>query len=154
MCKKITYRNGDAIVGCRFQYIKFREKQEKVKEGECFSERRRPLGNSNCKVFMKIKYFELIESWRLTSFHLEHSHELTPGSVFLIPTYRYIPKRFKDMLEFNSNQGLPAADNIELVLKMAGGYYKGTFTRKDTRNHIDKYKRGKLRVLVFMMLIC
>lgn len=51
------------------------------------------------------------------------------------------------MLEYNSDQGLSTTDNIELVLKMAGGYFKGTFTRKDARNHIDKYKRTKLRAL-------
>ncbi|XP_078181731.1 protein FAR-RED IMPAIRED RESPONSE 1-like [Carex rostrata] len=147
VCKKTSYKNGDAVVGCRFQCVKFRRKQEKVKDGERFPERRRPSGNSDCKVFMTVKYSELTGSWRVISLHLEHSHELTPGSSFLIPAYRYIPKRFKDMLEFNTDQGLPTADNIDLVLKMAGGYYKGTFTRKDARNHIDKYKRGKLRAL-------
>lgn len=147
VCKKTTYKNGSVVVGCRFQCVKFRAKQEKVNEGERFPERRRPSGNSNCKVFMTVKYSELTGSWRVISLQLEHTHELTPGSSFLIPAYRYITKRFKDMLEFNSDQGLPASDNIELVLKMSGGYYKGTFTRKDARNHIDQYKRGKLRAL-------
>lgn len=147
VCKRTFHKKGGNVVDFRFECTKFREKREKVEEGEPFPERRRPSGNSNCKVFLKIKYSQLTGSWRVDKLFLEHNHELTPGSSFLIPGYRYIPKRFKDMLEFNSDQGLSPANNIELVLKMAGGYFKGTFTRKDARNHIDNYKRGKLRAL-------
>lgn len=74
-----------------------------------------------------------------------YNYELIPGSSFLIPTYRYIQKRFKDKLEYNSDQGLSSTDNIELVLRMMG--ILRVPLRKDARNHIDKYKRGKLKAL-------
>jgi hypothetical protein len=50
-------------------------------------------------------------------------------------------------LEYNEDQGMAPGDNIEIVFKIAGGYSKGTFTRKDARNHLDKYRRSKLRAI-------
>lgn len=49
------------------------------------------------------------------------------------------------MLEFNEEQGLAVSVNINLVIKAAGGYMRCPFTRRDARNHIDRYKRMKVK---------
>jgi hypothetical protein len=51
------------------------------------------------------------------------------------------------MTEYNADQGMKSADNVDIVTQIAGGYFRCIFTRKDAKNHLDKYKRSKLRSL-------
>ena len=100
VCKRTSHKKGDTVVAVRFQCTKFRAKRETVQDGEPFPERRRPSGNANCKVFLKIRYSELTGSWRVSKLDLDHNHELTPGSSFLIPAYRYITVSFLHLLQY------------------------------------------------------
>jgi hypothetical protein len=50
-------------------------------------------------------------------------------------------------METNDDDAMPAWLNITTVIKHAGGYGKATFTRKDARNHVDKYRREKAKRL-------
>lgn len=85
--------------------------------------------------------------WVLSKAFLEHNHNLVPKSSEKISTSREIPLRFKKELEFNDDEGMPPHENIDMVIKHAGGYGKCTFTRKDARNHIDAHRRRRMKPL-------
>lgn len=51
ICNRTSYKKGGNVVACRLQCTKFKEKREKVEDGEPFPERQRLSENSNCKVF-------------------------------------------------------------------------------------------------------
>lgn len=51
ICNRTSYKKGGNVVTYRLQCTKFREKREKVEDGEPFPERRRLSENSICKVF-------------------------------------------------------------------------------------------------------
>jgi hypothetical protein len=72
---------------------------------------------------------------------------LTPDTSYLITTYREIPIHFKKELKTIDDDGMPAWLNNTTIIKHVGGYEKCPFTRKDARNHIDKYIREKSRRL-------
>jgi zinc finger SWIM domain-containing protein 3 len=120
---------------------------ETIVDGEPFLERRRAGVGTNCKAFFKVSDSYMTGKWHVCKVNLVHNHDLSPESSFLIPAFRYIPIRYQNMLEYNEDQGMAPGDNIEIVFKIAGGYSKGTFTRKDARNHLDKYRRSKLRAI-------
>ena len=138
---------GEDIVDYKFACTKYRSVSDKIGDGRPLLERRRPIVSSHCNAFLRIKYCDIIGLWRVCNLSLVHNHDLSPESAFLMPSFRYIPMRHQNMLEYNADQGMTPADNIEMVLKISGGYSKCTFTRKDARNHLDKYKRSKLRAL-------
>jgi hypothetical protein len=89
----------------------------------------------------------LLNHWVITKVNVEHNHVLTLDTSYLIITYREIPIDFKKELETNDYDGMPTWLNITTVIKHVGGYGKCPFTRKDARNHIDKYRREKVRRL-------
>jgi hypothetical protein len=51
------------------------------------------------------------------------------------------------MLEYNKDLGMASKDNIDVVIKSVGGYGKCTFTHRDDRNYLDKYRKRKLRAV-------
>lgn len=109
--------------------------------------RRRVYVGTGCKACIKLRSTEITGGWVVVEVKLEHNHVLQPESAFLISGYRYIPKRLQDLLDYHDEKGLPVSANIDLVMKAAGGYLRCPFTKKDARNHIDKYRRNKLQAL-------
>jgi zinc finger SWIM domain-containing protein 3 len=86
----------------------------------------------------------LLNHWVITKVNVEHNHVLTPDTSYLIIIYREILIHFKKELETNDDDRMPSWLNITTVIKHAGGYGKCPFTRKNARNHIDKYRREKV----------
>lgn len=109
--------------------------------------RRRAVVSTGCKACVKLKSTSITGGWLVVYVNLDHNHVLQPESSFLISGYRYIPKRLQDLLDYHEEQGMPVSVNINLVVKGAGGYLRCPFTKKDARNHIDKYRRNKLQAL-------
>jgi len=110
-------------------------------------ERKRPVLGTECKAMLTISDPGFLNRWVITKVNLEHNHVLTPDSSYLSTTYREIPLRFKKELETNDDDAMPAWLNITTVIKHAGGYGKATFTRKDARNKVYKYRREKAKRL-------
>lgn len=100
---------------------------------------------TGCKACVKLGDSDLSGNWVVKKVILGHNHDLVPETAFLIAGFRYIPNQYQRLLEFNEDQGLVVSVNINLVIKTAGGYMRCPFTRRDARNHIDKYKRLKLQ---------
>jgi hypothetical protein len=94
---------------------------------------------------MTIADHDFNSRWVVQSVNLKHNHAMNAS--FLIPTHRFIPERYKKLIEFNEDLSMEPCKNIASVIEAAGGYGKATFTRKDARNHLDKYRREKLRRL-------
>lgn len=140
--KRSNHKKGNQINHCCFACCK--QKDCKVYVDGPFPERDRPVVGTGCKACLKLKDLDLSGKWVVVEVILDHNHVLQPESSFLISGFRYIPKRYQDLLDFNEEQGLAVSVNINLVIKCAGGYMRCPFTRKDARNHIDKYKRSKL----------
>jgi len=147
VCKRTNHKKDDYIYDYHFACSKYKKPWERSVDGEPESERRRPTVGTHCKAFLKVSDYDQNGKWVVRAVNLEHNHELLPESSFLIPAFRYIPVRYQNMLEYNEDQGISPGDNIEIVLKNAGGYWKGTFTRKDARNHLDKYRRQKIKAI-------
>jgi hypothetical protein len=110
-------------------------------------EKKRNVVGTDCKVCITIGDCDVSGKWIVCTVNLVHNHDLTLASSFLIPTYRYISFRYQKILQYNEDQGMLPKDNIDIVIRSAGGYGKCTFTRRDVRNHLDKYKRQKLRAV-------
>ncbi|XP_078152577.1 protein FAR1-RELATED SEQUENCE 6-like [Carex rostrata] len=145
--KRTFHKNGDIFVDYKFACNKFKDVKECIPDIAPFPKRRRPLVHTKCPVYMRIMYSTITDRWEVSDMELTHNHDLNPESSFLIPCYRFISLRYKAMMEYNADQGMKAADNIDIVTQIAGGYLKCTFTRKDAKNHLDQYKRSKLRSL-------
>lgn len=145
--KRTFHKNGDVFVDYKFACNKFKGVKDSVPDTAPFPKRRRPLVHTKCPVYMRMIYCSITDRWEVSDMDLTHNHDLNPESSFLIPCYRFIPLRYKAMMEYNADQGMKAADNIDIVTQIAGGYLKCTFTRKDAKNHLDQYKRSKLRSL-------
>lgn len=107
--------------------------------------RKRGCVGTGCPACVKLKPSNLGGGWVVVEYVGDHNHILQPQSAFLISGFRYIPIKYQNLLEFNDDQGLGVSINIKLVIKSAGGYMRCPFTKRDARNHIEKYKRIKLR---------
>lgn len=112
---------------------------------ERIPEKKRASVSTGCNACLKLVDTDLVGTWVVKEVVLSHNHELVPDKAFLISGFRYIPNRYQRLLEFHEEQGLTIAANINLVIKTAGGYMRCPFTRRDARNHIDRYRRLKMK---------
>lgn len=135
--------------GLIYHYVFACNKYKKVKERDCampaVPEKNRPVFAGKCKASIGITDHGFVNRWEISKVHLEHNHELTPDSSFLITIPRDIPLRYQKQLESNEDKGIPASININIVISDAGGYGECPFTHRDARNHIDKFRREKLK---------
>lgn len=143
--KRTSHKKEGYYYDYHFACSKHKKPFEKVSDGLPDVLRRRGHVGTQCRAFLKVTDSKMVGRWVVRGVCLDHNHPLFADSAFLIPTFRYIPHRYQRMLESNEDQGMTPSDNIESVLKHAGGYWKGTFTRRDARNHIDSYRRDKIR---------
>jgi hypothetical protein len=74
---------------------------------------------TECKAGITIEDNDFTSIWVVCTVNLEHNHDLSLNSDFLIPSYRYIPIRFQKNLEYNENFGMTPKDNINVVIKNA-----------------------------------
>jgi FAR1 DNA-binding domain len=112
---------------------------ENISEISNIPERNHLILATEFKVKITIAYPFFANIWTITKVNLEHNHELIPNTSHRITTHRDIPLRFQKELETNDVQGIPPFKNIQMVIEHVGGYGKCTFTKRDMRNHIDKY---------------
>jgi FAR1 DNA-binding domain len=147
VCKRSSHKNGEDIYHYSFACLKHKKYVIKDCDKSSIPERRRAVVRTECKASITIGYNDFIGTWVVCTINLEHNHDLNPDSSFLIPSYRYIPIRFQKILEYNEDLGMAPKNNIDVVIKSAGGYGKCTFMRRDARNYLDKYIRRKLRAV-------
>jgi hypothetical protein len=107
--------------------------------------RRRGFVGTGCPACIKLRPSNTRDGWVVIEVNVEHNHILQPDSSFLISGFRYIPVRYQQMLDFHDDSGMAIAANIKLVIKIAGGYLRCPFTKKDARNYLEKYRRMKLQ---------
>lgn len=143
ICKRSNHKIGNVITHYVFTCAKWPRKV--TSNNGRIPIRKRACVGTGCPACVKLKPSNLIGGWVVVEYVGHHNHILQPQSAFLISGFRYIPVKYQNMLEFNDDQGLGVSINIKLVIKSAGGYMRCPFTKKDARNHIEKYKRIKLR---------
>jgi FAR1 DNA-binding domain len=147
ICKRSSHKKGEDIYHCSSACIKHKKSVIKDCDESSIPERRRAIVGTECKAGITIGDNGFTGTWVVCTINLEYNHDLNPDSSFFIPSYRYIPIRFQKMLEYNEDLGMTLKDNIDVVIKSAGGYGKCTFTRRDARNYLDKFRRKKLRAV-------
>ena len=145
--RNLHRKDDEDIYHCLFVCNKFRKTLQTDCDRPPISQRRRPLVGTQCKALMGITDHELKGKWVIYKLELQHNHELIPQYSFNIPAHRVIPIRVQKELEYNEDLGLYPWENIDRAITFSGGYGKASFTTRDARNHIDSYRRDKLRRL-------
>jgi hypothetical protein len=145
--QKVINKNGEDIYHHSFACLKHKKYVIKDCDKSFISERRRVVVGTERKASITIGDNDFSSTWVICTINLEHNHDLNSYSSFLIPSYCYIPIRFQKILKYNEDLGMAPKDNIDVVIKSVRGYGRCTFTRRDARNYLDKYRRRKLRAV-------
>ena len=143
ICKRYSHKIGNVTNHYVFSCSKFKKKI--VSNNNRIPIRRKCGIGTGCPTCIKVKPYNTDGRWVVIEVNGQHNHILQPEFSFLIFDFRYIPVRYQQMLDFHDDSGMAIAGNIKLVIKIAGGYLRCPFTKKDARNHLEKYRRMKLQ---------
>jgi FAR1 DNA-binding domain len=142
--RRTNHNKDEVCYRYTFACNKHKKINENMSQIPIIPERNRPILATECKARITIADPSFANTWTITKVNLEHNHELVPDSSHRITTHRDIPIHFQKELESNDDQGIPPSKNFTMVIDHTGGYGKCTFTKRDARNHINKYRREKL----------
>ncbi|XP_057734650.1 protein FAR1-RELATED SEQUENCE 5-like [Arachis stenosperma] len=84
--------------------------------------------------------------WKVSCFVESHNHDLTPPQfAHLVPANRRLTVTDKVQVENLHNFGVKTCHIMGYIAFQKGGYRHAGFTRKDLYNHIDRYRRSKVK---------
>ncbi|XP_057756270.1 protein FAR1-RELATED SEQUENCE 5-like [Arachis stenosperma] len=84
--------------------------------------------------------------WKVSCFVESHNHDLTPPQfAHLVPANRRLTVSDRVQVENLHNFGVKSCHIMGYIAFQKGGYRHAGFTRKDLYNHIDRYRRAKVK---------
>ncbi|XP_057718797.1 protein FAR1-RELATED SEQUENCE 5-like [Arachis stenosperma] len=84
--------------------------------------------------------------WKVSCFVESHNHDLMPPQfAHLVPTNRRLTVTDRVQVENLHNFGVKSCHIMGYIAFQMGGYRHAGFTRKDLYNHIDRYRRAKVK---------
>jgi len=121
--KRTNHKKDSHCYHYSFACNKFKKPEERDCDKPPLPDRKRPCLGTECRARISITDSDFVNRWVLSKVVLEHNHDLVPKTSYKITTHRQIPLRFKKELEFHDDEGMPAHENISMVIKHAGGKY-------------------------------
>ncbi|CAN1159588.1 Protein FAR1-RELATED SEQUENCE 5 [Linum perenne] len=92
-----------------------------------------------CKAKFQLKRDKKDGMWFITSFVLEHTHELVPKhQAHYIPGHRHIDDSSLAQLQNLTDSGIKTCDAYKIMVHQAGGHDKLRFTKKDAYNRLHR----------------
>ncbi|RYQ98503.1 hypothetical protein Ahy_B07g086233 isoform B [Arachis hypogaea] len=106
----------------------------------------RSLTRTKCPARLRVKLDYGCGRWKVTCFVESHNHDLTPPQfAHLVPANRRLTVTDKVQVENLHNFGVKTCHIMGYIAFQKGGYRHAGFTRKDLYNHIDRYRRSKVK---------
>ncbi|XP_057744669.1 protein FAR1-RELATED SEQUENCE 5-like [Arachis stenosperma] len=95
---------------------------------------------------MRVKLDYRCGRWKVSCFVESHNHDLTqPQFAYLVPANRRLTVTDKVQVKNLHNFGVKTCHIIGYIAFQKGGYRHAGFTCKDLYNHIDRYRRSKVK---------
>nr|XP_025703006.1 protein FAR1-RELATED SEQUENCE 5-like [Arachis hypogaea] len=106
----------------------------------------RSLTRTKCLARLRIKLDYGCGRWKVSCFVESHNHDLTPPQfAHLVPANRHLTVTDRVQVENLHNFGVKSCHIMRYIVFQKGGYRHAGFTRKDLYNHIDRYRRAKVK---------
>ncbi|XP_016178362.1 protein FAR1-RELATED SEQUENCE 5-like [Arachis ipaensis] len=106
----------------------------------------RSLTRTKCPAQLRVKLDYGCERWKVSCFVESHNHDLTPPQfAHLVPANCRLTVTDKVQVENLHNFGVKTCHIIGYIAFQKGGYRHAGFTRKDLYNHINFYRRSKVK---------
>ncbi|XP_025647266.1 protein FAR1-RELATED SEQUENCE 5-like [Arachis hypogaea] len=106
----------------------------------------RSLTRTKCPTRLRVKLDYGCSRWKVSCFVESHNHDLTPPQfVHLVPANRRLTVTDRVQVENLHNFGVKSCHIMGYIAFQKGGYRHAGFTRKDLYNHIDRYRRAKVK---------
>ncbi|XP_015949936.1 protein FAR1-RELATED SEQUENCE 5-like [Arachis duranensis] len=105
----------------------------------------RSLTRTKCPARLKVKVDYGYGRWKISCFVESHNHDLTPPFADLVPANRHLTITDKVQVENLHNFGVKTCHIMGYIVFQKGGYHHAGFTRKNLYNHIDRYRRSKVK---------
>nr|XP_025647180.1 protein FAR1-RELATED SEQUENCE 5-like [Arachis hypogaea] len=104
------------------------------------------LTRTKCPAWLRVKLDYGCGRWKVSCFVESHNHDLTPPQfAHLVPANRRLTVTDKVQVENLHNFGVKTCHIMGYIAFQKGGYRHAGFTRKDLYNHIDRYRRSKVK---------
>ncbi|KAJ1404687.1 Zinc finger, CCHC-type [Sesbania bispinosa] len=114
------------------------ERKDRVREA-------RPITRVQCIARMRVYLDMRSGKWKVSSFHDDHNHELTPPTyVHMMPAYRRLSESDKAQIDTLHAAGVRTCHIMSFMIGQKGGHGELGFCKKDMYNHIDKQKRANI----------
>ncbi|RYR35348.1 hypothetical protein Ahy_A10g050516 [Arachis hypogaea] len=106
----------------------------------------RSLTRTKCPARLRIKLDYGCGRWKVSCFVESHNHDLTPPQfAHLVPANRRLTVTDRVQVKNLHNFGVKSCHIMRYIAFQKGGYRHAGFTRKDLYNHIDRYRRAKVK---------
>ncbi|XP_020972698.1 protein FAR1-RELATED SEQUENCE 5-like [Arachis ipaensis] len=107
----------------------------------------RSLMRTKCAARPRVKLDYGCGRWKVSCFVESHNHDLMPPPQFahLVPANRRLTVSDKVQVKNIHNFGVKTCHIMGYIAFQKGGYRHAGFTRKDLYNHIDRYRRSKVK---------
>ncbi|RYQ96972.1 hypothetical protein Ahy_B08g092932 [Arachis hypogaea] len=106
----------------------------------------RSLTRTKCPARLRVKLDYGYGRWKVSCFVESHNHDLTPPQfAHLIPANCRLTVTDRVQVENLHNFGVKSCHIMGYIAFQKGGYRHAGFTRKDLYNHIDRYRRAKVK---------
>ncbi|XP_015972922.2 protein FAR1-RELATED SEQUENCE 5-like [Arachis duranensis] len=110
------------------------------------SRKARSLMRTKCPARLRVKLDYGCGRWNVSCFVESHNHDLTPPQfAHLVLANRRLTVTDKVQVENLHNFDVKTCHIMGYIAFQKGGYHNAGFTRKDLYNHIDRYRRSKLK---------
>ncbi|GJN39394.1 hypothetical protein PR202_gb28508 [Eleusine coracana subsp. coracana] len=84
------------------------------------------------------------KKYRLSSFTLEHNHDLSAGKARFLRCHKHLDLSTKRRLQLNDRAGIRVNKNFNSLVVQAGGYENLQFGEKECRNYLQEERRLRL----------
>ncbi|XP_025616569.1 protein FAR1-RELATED SEQUENCE 5-like [Arachis hypogaea] len=106
----------------------------------------RSLTRTKCPARLRVKLDYGCGRWKVSCFVESHNHDMTPPQfAHLVPANRRLTVTDRVQVENLHNFGVKSCHIMGYIAFQKGGYRHAGFTRKDLYNHIDRYRRAKVK---------
>ncbi|XP_016192708.1 protein FAR1-RELATED SEQUENCE 5-like [Arachis ipaensis] len=106
----------------------------------------RSLTRTKCPARLRVKLDYGCRGWKVSCFVESHNHDLTPPQfAHLVPANRRLTVTDRVQVKNLHNFGVKSCHIMGYIAFQKGGYRHAGFTRKDLYNHINRYRRAKVK---------
>ncbi|KAL4292911.1 hypothetical protein AHAS_Ahas18G0075400 [Arachis hypogaea] len=106
----------------------------------------RSLTQTKCPARLRVNLDYGCGRWKVSCFVESHNHDLTPPQfAHLVLANRHLTVTDRVQVKNLHNFGVKSCHIMGYIAFQKGGYRHAGFTRKDLYNHIDRYRRAKVK---------